>query len=492
MVAISDAVPAGAVARVLGIKTGFVDLREGNILFLPQRIAVIAQGNSAAVYTTDKQQVLSRKQAGDLYGYGSPIERIVNQLLPANGDGVGTIPVTIYPLEDSLTGVPAAGSIDAAGVQAGTESYVVKVNEIPTASFSIPDLSTADVALGIIKTAIDAVVEMPILTGVVAAGSLPVTAKWDGETGNGIVIEIEGEASGIVYTITQPAGGANNPDVQDALDLIGDVWETMVVSGLNYDDSDTLDKYDTFNEGRWLPLGRQPLVVFTGFLGDEATGVAVTDARKNDRTNVFASAPGSNNLPFVVAARNVARAAVIANQNPPHDYAGRRLTGIVPGPDSDQWDYLTRNDAVSKGLSTVKLVDGVLEMDDTVSMYHPTGEEIPGYRYVADIVKLQNIIFNLALIFESDDWKGKPLVDDGTPTTNPDARKPKDAKAAVATMIDSLAAEAIISEPETAKASIQAEIDGANPKRINVAFTAKISGNTNIVSIDFKFGFDFG
>lgn len=491
--AISTAVQANAVARVIGIKTIFRDLRGGNVVNLPQMIAIIAQGNSAAAYSLDKNQILSRKEAGDLYGYGSPIERIANQLFPANGDGVGIIPVTVYPLEDAGGGAAAAGTIDAAGIQDETETYQVKINGILTNQFAISKDDTADQALGKIKVAIDAIIEMPLITDVVAAGSLPVSAKWAGETGNDIFIEIEGEVSGIVYTITQPAAGAANPDVQDALDKIGDVWESMIISGFNYDDDATLDLYQAFGEGRWGALTKKPLVTVTGTTeADESVLSAITDLRKDDRTNVFLPSPGSVELPFVVAARAVARAAVLANDIPPQDYAGQRLTGLEPGADGDQWNYIERNDAVSKGLSTTELIDGVAEMSDTVSCYHPDGETVPAYRYVVDIVKLQNIIFNLALIFEADEWKGAPLLSDETPTTAPTAKKPKDARAAVASLIDNLALAAIISDPEFAKNSIQADISATNPKRLDVAFTVKLSGNTNIISIDLNFGFFFG
>ena len=46
--ALSTAVDLSAVARVVGIKTEFVNLRGGNVVNLPQRIAVFGQGNSAA------------------------------------------------------------------------------------------------------------------------------------------------------------------------------------------------------------------------------------------------------------------------------------------------------------------------------------------------------------------------------------------------------------------------------------------------------------
>ena len=57
--AISTAVDASAVARVVGIRTEFVDLRGGRVTLLPQRIAVIGQGNTASTYPTTKLQVTS-------------------------------------------------------------------------------------------------------------------------------------------------------------------------------------------------------------------------------------------------------------------------------------------------------------------------------------------------------------------------------------------------------------------------------------------------
>jgi phage tail sheath gpL-like len=488
------AVQASAVARVIGIETIFKNLRAGNVVFLPQRVPVVAQGNTAAAYALTKNQVFTRKEAGDTYGYGSPIERIVAELLPDNGDGVGSIPVTIYPLEDDAGGVVSTGSLDAAGVsQTTAETYVITIGGIPTTSVNVPAGTLPDDALALFKTAIDAVIEMPMITGVVAAGSLPLTSKWKGENANDIVVSIEGVTSGLTFSVVQPVGGATNPDVDDALNIIGDVWESMMVSGFNYDDTATLTKFETFGLGRWGALVRKPLVVFTG-TGEAtlATLTAATDVRKAAFTNVIVPVPGSVEMPWVIAARAVSRAASVANDNPPQDYAGRPLTGIATGTDAEQYTFAQRDTAVKAGLSTTELVDNIAEMSDTVTTYHPDGEVNPAYRYVVDIVKLQNILFNLSLIFEADDWKGAPLLPDNTPTVNPTAKKPKDAVAAIAVLIDNLALNAIISDPEAAKKTIVAAISSTNPKRLDVSFTVQLSGNTNIISVDFNFGFFFG
>lgn len=491
--AISSAVDASAVARVVGIKTIFKDLRGGGILQLPQRIAVVGQGSTASTYDTTKAQHTSAFSVGTTYGFGSPLHLAALQLLPANGDGVGTIPVTFYPLVDDVSGVASAGDITPSGSQTVAASYVVRVNNVDSNPFVISIGDSVATIVTALTTAINAELNMPVVASDDTT-DVGLASKWEGTSANDLVVEVVGSTTaGTSFAITQPVGGLVNPDVDDALNQVGDVWETMVLSCLEVADTGSLDKYSTFGEGRWGALTRKPLVVFTGNTDTTvAAATAVSDARKTDRVNSQLVEPASNDLPLAVAARQLARIAVRANNNPAHDYGSLQATGLTPGADGDQWTYADRDEAVKKGSSTVEVKDGVVNVSDTVTFYHPSGDPTPAYRYVVDIVKLQTIIFNLDLIFASAEWDGAPLIPDGQPTINPDAKKPSSAKAAVGSMLDSLGLNAIISDPETAKANTFAEIDAGNPKRLNVATTVQLSGNANIISVDLNFGFFFG
>lgn len=491
--AISSAVDASAVARVVGIKTIFKDLRGGGVLFLPQRIAVVGQGATSATYDTTKRQVTSATEAAQLYGFGSPIHLAVRQLLPVNGDGVGTIPVTVYPLEDDASGVASTGDITPSGAATEAATYRVRVNNIDSEEFVISVGDTVAQMVTAITAAINAVLEMPVIAADNAT-DVGLTSKWEGASANDIVVEVVGSTTaGVSFAITQPTGGLVNPDVDDALNQVGNVWETMVLNCLDIADTTTLDKFSTFGEGRWGALVRKPLVVFTGNTETTVTAAtAVSDARKTDRTNAQLVAPASNDLPLVVAARQLARIAPTANNNPPQDYGSQDATGLVPGADGDQWTYADRDQAVKKGSSTVEVKDGVVNVSDVVTFYHPSGDPIPAYRYVVDIVKLQNIIFNLDLIFATKEWDGAPLIPDDQPTVNRSAKKPKAAVAAVSALLDSLGLNAIISDPETAKDNTIAAINDQNPKRLDVSTTVQLSGNTNIISVDLNFGFFFG
>lgn len=486
-------VDASAVARVLGIETTFKDLRAGGVLFLPQRIAVIGQGATGSVYATDKFEATKASDVGGKVGYGSPLHLIAKQLFPANGDGVGTIPVTFYPLVDDGAAVAATGDITPSGAVTSQQSLRVKVNNILSEPFlvSVGD-AVADIVAAMVD-AINAVVDMPVTAVDNAGASCDLTSKWKGASANDIHVEIVGDDSGVTFTITQPTGGLTNPDVQDALDQMGNVWETLVLNAFDIADTTALDAIQTFGEGRWGALVRKPFVAFTGnTAATVAAATAVSDARKDDRINAQLVAPGSKDLPFVVAARQLARIAKVANSNPPTDYGAQRATGLTPGDDGGQWDYADRDAAVKKGSSTIEVKDGVVTIGDVVTFYHPDGEDVPPYRYVVDIVKLQNALFNLDLIFAAAEWAGAPLIPDDQPTVNPNARKPRSAVAAVNRMIDSLALNALISDPEASKKSTKASINASNPKRLDVETTIRLSGNTNIVDVAMNFGFYFG
>jgi phage tail sheath gpL-like len=491
------AVDATAVARVVGIHTEFKDLRAGAIQYLPQHIGIVAQGNSAAVYPLEPYRITSALMAAQRYGFGSPIHLIALGLLPPTGGGVGSIPVTVFPLVDDGAGVAAVGSITPSGTAAVGGTYRVRVGGTLSAPFT---LVVGDIVATIndkIVAAINGVLEMPIIA-TDGTTDTDLAAKWKGAAGNDLVVEVLDSlgavpTTGVTFTIVQPATGAADPAIGPALAMLGGLWVTLIVNGLSPANTTALDVLSAVGEGRWGQLVRRPFIAFTGNTeAVVATATTVTNARPTDRVNCQLVAPGSVDLPFQVAAAQVREIAKVANGNPPTDYGSRRVRGLTPGLDGLQWDYAQRDQAVKAGSSTVEVKDGLVNISDVVTMYKPTGEAPPAYRHVVDIIKLMQIIYNFDLEFSNPRWDGAPLIPDDQATVNPNARKPSGAKAAVCGILDSLALEAIISDPKAAKAATFASINSQNPKRLDIQTTVQLSGNTNIISVDLFFGFYFG
>ncbi len=486
-------VDASARASVVAINTEFKNLQAAGTALLPQRLAIIGQGASASVYSTVKRQVTSANEVGTLYGFGSPLHLAALQVFPENGDGVGTIPVTIYPLVDDGAGVVSTGDVTPSAVQTVAASYQVLVNNIPSKEFVIAVGDSVAQIVTAMTTAINAVLEMPIIA-VDGATQVDFTSKWEGTSANDIFLEIlTPDTGGATFVITQPVGGLVNPDVDAALTQIGDVWENFIINCMEIADSGTLDKIFAVGDGRWDELISKPFIAVVGnTIAAVGAATVVSDARKTDRVNGQAVAPGSNNLPLTVAARQTAKAIIIANNNPARAYGSQQVTGITPGTDAEQWTFAERDLAIKAGSSGVRVVDGIILIADLVTFYHPVGEVNPAFSYFSDIVKNMNVIFSLDLIFNTAEWDSAPLIPNNQPTTNRDAKKPKDAVAEIATMLDNLGSAAIISDPATAKLNTTADIDGGNPKRLNISLQVQLSGNAKVIPINYAFGFFFG
>jgi len=400
----------------------------------------------------------------------------------------------VYPLDDHGSGVASVGDITPVVGTIVPGNYQVVINNIASDPFSVVIGDTAGTIVDKMVIAVNAVSSMPVIASD-STTKLTLTSKWKGVSANGIVInEVSGPTSGgVTWTIVQPASGATNPTVDSALAQFGNTWETLVINALDTADTTALATIGTFNDGRWGATVLKPFACFTGAV--EATvdlAKVVPETRKTDKTNVFIPSPASKDLPCVIAARAVAEIAVVANDNPAQDYGLRRLTGLTPGATASEWDYAMRQAALLAGVSSVEIVDNEVRLSDVVTFYHPTGDDNPAYRYVCDLVKLWNVMNTITGIFRDPSWAGAPLIPDEQPTVNPTAKKPKMAKAAIAAKIDGLGLEAVISDPAFSKASIQTGINGTNPKRLDCAVTVKLSGNTNIISVDLFFGFYFG
>lgn len=516
------AIPQDGVARGVGIETEYQDLRNQKVQLLPQRIALIGQTNDNVDIDPFKIRIFSAAQAGQLFGFGSPLHLSAKVLFPINGDGVGSIPVTAYPVQavdENGLWQPSIIELGGVGTQLNDGIYFIEINNKRSLEFKIEkDQVFADVADSIVD-AVNAIIDFPVTAFYnVLDNVIEYTSKFSGYVAAQIWLTVGGAAEdGITFTFALDQAGEGELDISIALLQFAESWETIVVNAAFSAQlvagepptvtPRTLDEIQTFGESRWSPQIRKPFVSFYGLtteicgLGKVESATIITAERVTDRVNVQATAPCcfidpfadiSADLYFEIASDFARRVAQQANDNPPVDYAGAVLDEIFVAPDFFQYNYDERDAIVKGGASTVESHNNQVVMSDTVTPYSPEGETPPAYRFVVDIMKIMNIIYNLDLIFDSPNWKGKVLVPDSAITTNPDARKPKDAKSAIAAMADGLGLLAIIVDPDYTKANTSASIDSGNPKRLNIRLLSKLSGNTGILSIANDFGFNFG
>jgi phage tail sheath gpL-like len=486
----SQAFSPTRVARGVAIETEYKALSPSSARYRPVQIAVVGPGSAAKTFSFTKRDVFSALEVAQVYGYDNPIYHAVNQLLPALRRGVGDIPVTVFPLEVT-TGTASAGTVTPSGTASTIQTYTVNINNIVSLDIVMAVDDTVADFTAAAETAIQGVLGMPMIASD-GTTVLNLTAGWEGASGDDLYVEvISPDDADLTFVIVQPTSGAGTTDVDDALSQFGSTWYSHVINCQGTDTA-VLDKYAAFNELRWAPDTHKPFKCYTG---EATTSVvtlgAITDARKSDRTNSLKPNPASNDLPFIIAARQVFAMAVVANVNAPRDYGSQVADGLKPV-DASEWTSAERQYAVVRGLSTVQIKNGAVNVSDSIMMYHPDGEEPPAYRYDCDIEKICAMIYNVDLIFNNAEVDGSPLPQDDQAVTNPSARKPKSYLSKLWRLFDVMGQDVIITDVDYAKDNTTVDINGSNPKRLDATVVYKLAGNGNVFSITQQFSFFFG
>lgn len=502
---VSDAVGLDRVSRIIGYKLTGGDFSETSPN-LPQRIAVLAEANDTNQGTLilTPQIVTSAQQAGKLYGYGSPIYNIVRILKPVFGDGVGGIPVVIYPQAVAGSAVAKVLTLTPTGTSTGNATHTLIIAgrrgvDSLFYDFNIVTGDTPTIISGKIRDAVNAVLGSPVIgTGTLTA---VMTSKWAGLTSDALTISVDtnGKDIGVTYAVVSTTSGSGTPSVQPALDQFKNEWNTIVVN--SYGTVGTvMNALEAFNgkpdpinpSGRYNSIVMKPFIAITGTVADDPT--AITDPRAGELTIALAPAPGSKGLPMEAAA-NVALLYAIQSQNSPHlDITGKygsypdMPTPVTIG---SMGDYNNRDLFVKKGSSTVDLVAGRYVMQDFVTTYHPIGETPPQFRFVRNINIDMNIRYGYYLLEQLYVVDHVISKDEDTVLAD-NVVKPKTWKQQIDKYAEDLTLRALTVEKSFMQNSIVVGIGTSNPDRLETFFKYKRSGYARIASTTAQAGFNFG
>jgi phage tail sheath gpL-like len=326
-----------------------------------------------------------------------------------------------------------------------------------------------------------------VIPGTDADQLLTLTTKWTGEDSDNLDLDIIQDQAGLTFIIEDVTSGAGIPDVQPALDAMGNVWYTMLAS--QYTDTTNIGKIADKNEALWDPFVNRFYMCGIGE-SDRNAAEIIADARKTDRTTVFSVADACLAWNFEIGSRSIAEIISRANLDPNRHYTGLILSGLTPGADASQPEYVERDSSLKKGVSTIISKDGVLKIEDMVTFYHPDGEQPdPGYQWVVDIVKLQNIVNSIRVKFSGPDWEGMTILADADISTKPTVRRPKDVKGAFFGLVDSWVSEAWATDADFSKENMLVFKNPSARNRFDATVPVKISDSLRQQDYTIKFGF---
>jgi phage tail sheath gpL-like len=476
--------------------------------FLPQRIAMFGEANHAnqgLSTLTTPTQITSAKQAGDLYGYGSPLHIMSRILFPVTGNGgIGSVPLWAYPQAEAGSATSKKIEITPSGVATanGTHYLAIAGREGLDGQFYALNIVVGDNAATIsqkIANAVNAILGCP-MTAVATPYVCDLESKWKGLTADALSITVDtgtpANSLGITYGIASIQSGSATPDVTASLNLFQDIWNTLVINsyGTNTTVMASLEAFngvpDPVNPtGRFVGIVMKPFTAVTGSTDDDPS--AITDARLNQLTIAIAPAPRSAGLSMEAAANMIVLAMYLVN-DPELDVQGMKYpdmpTPLVIG---SMADYNNRDIMVQKGCSTVVLSAGQYKIKDFVTTWHPVGEIPPQFRYVRNFMIDLNIRF-MYHILEMENVENKVIAADADQVAGPNIVKPKQWKQIIDSFAKELVAQALVTDANFMQASVTVALNPRNPDRFDTFFKYKRTGFARILSTQAQAGFNFG
>lgn len=510
--ALSDAVGLERISRIVGYKLTKGDF-SNSTPNLPQRIALFGEANTAnqAGLNTEPLRIVSAQEAGEAYGYGSPIHIMARILFPVNGGGaIGGIPVWVYPQAEAGGATSKIQTVTVSGTATAGGTHYVKIGgrySVDGGSYAV-NIAKGDTATQVavkIYNVVNNVLGCPVM----ASQTSPVGAvttletKWKGLTAQGVTVSVDTVDNdlGMTYVVATTQAGTGTPSVQDALDQFGDVWNTIVINSYGFQ-SDVIDELEAFNgipdpttpTGRYSGVIFKPFVAITGTVLDTDTDTADTlfcDADKANVTIAAAPAPNSEGLAMEAAANMCTLFARIAQDTPQLDVEGKSYPDMPTATSFKMQSYDVRDAVVQMGMSTVNLVAGAYQVQDFVTTYHPVGEIPPQFRYPRNL----NVDFNVRygyLLLEQTNVVDHAIAADNDVVTAAQTVKPKQWKAIVQQYAVSLGNRALIADVPFMQDSVTVQVSSTNPDRLETFFRYKRTGVARILSTTAQAGFNFG
>jgi phage tail sheath gpL-like len=500
--AISNAVGQERVSRVTGysLSRGFFTDETPN---LPQLVAVFGEANTAnqTGLTTDKVEITTAQQAGERFGFGSPLHQMFRILRPPNGGGIGGIRTFAFPQISDQAATPSTRIITITGTATANTTHTALINgrtsvDFQTYTYAVVNGDTATVIAGKIVAAVNSVIGAPVIASN-ALGVITFTSKWEGETAEELNVSFNtgSVSAGLTYSQTGTTAGSGVVSLAASLNQFGSDWYTSVINPYGESQFDALEQFNGTPAvdnpiGRYNGLIFMPFMAYFGStLSSLASILTITNnsARLNQVTNVLCPAPNSEGFSFEAAA-NVALLVARQHQDSPHTDINAQPYPDMPVPTNGDIGDDNRDVLVKNGASTVILNNGRYEIQDLVTTYHPAGETPLIFSYSRNL----NIDFNISFryrLLEERFVRDKALIPDDQITQVPNTIKPKDWRAIIFGLFDELGLDAVIQDVQFSKDSLRVEISSTNPNRFETVFDYRRSGLHRIGSTDVSVGF---
>lgn len=376
-------------------------------LIIGQRIS------SGSIAAEVPKLVSSVAQAEDYWGRGSQIADMFRAFKQNNESGE----VWGVALDDS----GAAASADFAFSGTATEAgEVVAYFGGHRVAVTVEDGDTAaNIVTNMLAELADSDHDMIPANFSGNSGTLHVVQKNAGDVGNDFDCRLnyyDGEAlpAGISCSITASHGGSGAPDIQDALDAIGDTQYHVIIHP--YTNSANLEALEAELEDRWGPLNQNDGMAVT-FKKDSYADLVTLGSSRNSAHSIIVGDNEIPTSPWAVAAAVGAVFGYNAQIDPARPFQTLRLYGVLQPETTDKLTSTERNILLRNGIATLMhdRSGGVVRIERLVTTYqlNPFGTADTSYRDATTVKTLSYLRWDWRN-FLLNKYPRHKLADDGT------------------------------------------------------------------------------
>lgn len=425
-----------------------------------------------------------------LAGEGSMLERMAARFFAINPVGV----LYVAPLADPPASTAATGSVavTVAPTDYGVFSLYIAGQRVQVAVSGTDTTTTVAAALA---AAINAKTTLPV-TAAAASGTVTLTCRWKGSTGNDIVVvpnfggTLAGEVMplSMAVSVTAMASGAGAPDMTALISNLGE--DEYDFCGMPYTDSTSIAAWDS--EYGFTAVGRWGYV-------RELYGT-VFSARRDTYSNLMTWGPTGNSGVISVetveptspspvwewSAAYVAQASAALLEDPARPLQTLELTGILPAPRQDRFNKNEANAMAGVGLAVQQVGPNgypLIMVEATRWQVNAYGQPDAAYSLVPTLHTLAYLLRRFKAAITSKYPRHK-LANDGTKFAAGQAIvTPKVLKAEIISEYRDAEYLGLVENTDAFIAHLIVERDSVNPSRVNVLWPPDVVNGLRIFAV---------
>lgn len=362
----------------------------------PHRVVVIGTRlASGSVPQNEPRRVNAPTEADSFFGQGSMVASMAKAFIAQNSK----LELWAVGIDELLAGTAAAGSIEISGTSTAAGELVLLIAGVRV-RVVVPNGTAGGTVVDDVVAKMADIPTLPV-SGADGVTEVTLTVKWKGTSGNYVDVRLDPDAkvpAGLTVTITEPTGGASDPEIDAALSALGNTQYNTVAIG--YVDTVNLGHMDDFLRPRWGELVKTEghgFAASTGSYGDLTT---LAGSLNSEFTTVVA--PGASPTPPWIWAAAVA--GVDARETVRDVNAGREgqvIEGVRPADVKDEFSFDELDTLIANGISTVKAdANGRAEVISLVTTYttDSDGFSDESYRLVTTMRSLSRLRFDLTVL----------------------------------------------------------------------------------------------